>query len=125
MKPCPCGYHGDPQHSCACNPLDVQRYLARVSGPLLDRIDLHLEVPAVKYRELTERDAGEPSAAIRERVDRARVVQRERFAERPGIFANAHMAPRDIRTHCRVADDAEALLRTAKAECAKRRRALP
>jgi magnesium chelatase family protein len=113
MNPCPCGYHGDTYHTCMCGPLDVQRYLGRVSGPLLDRIDLHLEVPAVKYRELTEREAGEPSAAIRGRVDRARAVQRERFAGRPGVFANAHMAPRDIRAHCRVADAADALLRTA------------
>jgi magnesium chelatase family protein len=113
MNPCPCGYHGDPHHSCSCAPLDVQRYLARVSGPLLDRIDIHLEVPAVPYRELADRAGGAPSAVMRERVDRARQVQRERFAGRPGIFANAHMAPRDIRAHCRVADAAEALLRTA------------
>jgi magnesium chelatase family protein len=113
MKPCPCGYHGDPHHSCSCSPLDVQRYLARVSGPLLDRIDIHLEVPAVPYRELADRAGGAPSALMRERVDRARQVQRERFRGRPGIFANAHMAPRDIRAHCRVADEAEALLRTA------------
>jgi magnesium chelatase family protein len=113
MNPCPCGWFGDPQHSCSCVPLGVQRYLARVSGPLLDRIDIHLEVPAVHYQALTEHGGGEPSEAIRERVDRARLVQRERFAKRPGIYANAHMAPRDIRTFCRVSDGADALLRTA------------
>ncbi|HEY6809128.1 MAG TPA: YifB family Mg chelatase-like AAA ATPase [Gemmatimonadales bacterium] len=113
MNPCPCGYFGDPQHACACGPLGVQRYLARVSGPLLDRIDIHLEVPAVKYRALADPGVAEPSAAVRERVDRARLVQRERFARRPGIYANAHMAARDIRTHCRVSDGADALLRTA------------
>ena len=113
MNPCPCGWFGDPQHSCSCGSLGVQRYLARVSGPLLDRIDLHLEVPAVAYQALAERGAGEPSEAIRERVDRARLVQRERFAKRPGIYANAHMAPRDIRAFCRVSDGADALLRTA------------
>jgi magnesium chelatase family protein len=113
MNPCPCGYHGDPQHTCTCGPLGVERYLARVSGPLLDRIDIHLEVPAVKYRALAEQGGGEVSEAVRERVDRARVVQRERFAQRPGVYANAHMAPRDIRTFCRVSDGAEALLRTA------------
>ncbi len=91
----------------------MQRYLARVSGPLLDRIDLHLEVPAVKYRALAGEGGGEPSAAVRDRVDRARVVQRDRFAHRPGVYANAHMAPRDIRTFCRVSDGADALLRTA------------
>jgi magnesium chelatase family protein len=113
MNPCPCGYFGDPQHTCTCGPLGVERYLARVSGPLLDRIDIHLEVPAVKYRALADQGGGEPSEAVRERVDRARAVQRERFAARPGVYANAHMAPRDIRTFCRVSDGAEALLRTA------------
>jgi magnesium chelatase family protein len=113
MNPCPCGWFGDPQHSCACGPLGVQRYLARVSGPLLDRIDIHLEVPAVAYQALVEKGGGEPSEAMRERVDRARVVQRERFAARPGVYANAHMAPRDIRSYCRVSDGADALLRTA------------
>ena len=113
MNPCPCGWFGDPHHACSCGPLAVQRYLARVSGPLLDRIDIHLEVPAVKYRALTSENGGEPSEAVQERVDRARVVQRERFAKRPGIYANAHMAPRDIRTHCGVSDGADALLKTA------------
>jgi len=113
MNPCPCGYHGDPQHACSCGPLGVQRYLARVSGPLLDRIDIHLEVPAVKYRALADQGGGEPSEAVRERVDRARVVQRARFVERAGVYANAHMAPRDIRHFCRVTDGADALLRTA------------
>jgi magnesium chelatase family protein len=109
----PCGWFGDPQHSCSCGPLGVQRYLARVSGPLLDRIDLHLEVPAVAYQALAEQRGTEPSEGIRERVDRARLVQRERFAKRPGIYANAHMAPRDIRVFCRVSDGADGLLRTA------------
>jgi len=113
MNPCPCGWYGDPQHSCSCGSVGVQRYLARVSGPLLDRIDLHLEVPAVAYQALADRGAGEPSEALRERVDRARLVQRERFAKRPGIYANAHMAARDIRAFCRVSDSADALLRTA------------
>ncbi len=113
MNPCPCGYFGDPQHNCVCGPLGVERYLARVSGPLLDRIDIHLEVPAVKYRALTDQGGGEPSEAVRERVDRARAAQRERFANRLGVYANAHMAARDIRTFCRVSDGADALLRTA------------
>ena len=73
-----------------------------MSGPLLDRIDIHLEVPAVKYRALAAQDGGEPSEAVRERVDRARAVQRERFAARPGVYANAHMLARDIRTCCRI-----------------------
>jgi len=113
MNPCPCGYFGDPHHNCVCGPLGVERYLARVSGPLLDRIDIHLEVPAVKYRALADQGAAEASEAIRERVDRARAPQRDRFAKRPGVYANAHMAARDIRTFCRVSDGADALLRTA------------
>ena len=113
MNPCPCGYFGDAQHNCSCGPPLVQRYLAKVSGPLLDRIDIHLEVPAVKYRALAEQGGGEASEAVRERVDRARVLQRERFAKRAGVYANAHMAPRDIRAFCRVSDGADALLRTA------------
>src|SRR5207302_7813828 len=113
MDPWPCGYFGDPQHNCSCGPVGVQRYLARVSGPLLDRIDIHLDVPAVKYQALAEQGRREPSAAVRERVDRARTVQRERFTKRPGIYANAHMAPRDLRAFCRVSDGADALLRTA------------
>ena len=113
MNPCPCGWFGDPQHTCSCGSQGVLRYLARVSGPLLDRIDLHLEVPTVAYQALAERGVGEPSDAIRERVDRARLVQRERFAKRLGVYANAHMAPRDIRSFCRVSDAADALLRTA------------
>jgi len=113
MNPCPCGWHGDPHHMCTCNETKVQGYLARVSGPLLDRIDIHLEVPAVKYRALTGESGGEPSEAMRERVDRARTVQRERFVHRAGVYANAHMAPRDIRAHCLVSDRADALLKTA------------
>jgi magnesium chelatase family protein len=91
----------------------VERYLARLSGPLLDRIDIHIEVPAVPYRELSTERHGEPSAAIRERVNRARHAQLERFAKRPGIHANAHMTPKDLRVSCRVSNGADALLRSA------------
>src|SRR2546427_5331296 len=104
MNPCPCGYFGDPQHNCVCGPLGVERYLARVSGPLLDRIDIHLEVPAVKYRALADQGGGEPSAAVRGRVGRARVAQREPFANRAGVYANAHTAPRGIRAFCAASD---------------------
>jgi magnesium chelatase family protein len=113
MNPCPCGFHGSTVRSCVCTTAEVRRYLARVSGPLLDRIDLHLEVPAVAYRHLSDERSGEPSAAIRERVGRARARQHERFAGRRGVFANAHMAPRDIRACCRLTDGADAVLRTA------------
>ena len=113
MNPCPCGHYGDPQRACSCAPQVVQRYLARVSGPLLDRIDLHVEVPAVRYRELSDQRGAEPSEAIRSRVDAARRRQRERFAGRPGLHANAHMRPREIREFCRVGEASDALLKTA------------
>jgi magnesium chelatase family protein len=113
MNPCPCGHHGDAQRRCSCNPMAVQRYLARVSGPLLDRIDLHVEVPAVRFRDLADHTPGEGSEPIRLRVARAREMQRERFTGRPDIHANAHMAPRELRQFCRVGEAGDALLRTA------------
>jgi magnesium chelatase family protein len=113
MNPCPCGFFGDRERACSCAPPAVQRYLSRVSGPLLDRIDLHIEVPAVRYRELSGRGAAEPSSAVRERVVRARERQRARLAGRPGIYANAHMRAREIREFCRVGAGSDALLRTA------------
>jgi magnesium chelatase family protein len=113
MNPCPCGYHGDPTHVCRCDRLAIERYLARVSGPLLDRIDIHLAVPAVAYKDLAGTSAEEPSAAIRARVEAARLRQRERFQDQPGVYANAHMSARDLRRHCRLSEPVEALLRTA------------
>jgi magnesium chelatase family protein len=91
----------------------VQKYLGRVSGPLLDRIDLHVEVPAVRYRDLADTRPSEASERIRERVARARELQRTRFDGRADIHANAHMAPRDIRLFCRIGEGSDALLRTA------------
>jgi len=113
MNPCPCGYHGDGQRRCTCAPQAVQRYLSKVSGPLLDRLDLHVEVPGVRYRELTDGRPSEPSIAIRERVTRGREIQRLRFADRPDVHANAHMAARDLREWCRLSEAGDALLRTA------------
>jgi magnesium chelatase family protein len=113
MNPCPCGYHGDPTHVCRCDPLSIERYLARVSGPLLDRIDIHLAVPAVAYKDLAGTGAEEPSDAIRARVEMARRRQRDRFKGQPGVFANAHMSARDLRRFCRLSEPVEALLRTA------------
>jgi magnesium chelatase family protein len=91
----------------------VDRYLSRVSGPRLDRIDIHLHVPAVAWRDLTGVQLAEPSAAVRARVEAARRIQRERFREEPGVFANAHMSPRALRKHCRISAPVEALLKTA------------
>ena len=113
MNPCPCGYHGSPAQACRCGPLEVERYRSRISGPLLDRIDIHLEVPAVGYRELGCAAAAETSAQVRARVERARALQRERFRGRPGIHANAHMSSRDVRQVCRAGPEVDALLREA------------
>ncbi len=113
MNPCPCGYHGDATRRCICSPRAFTRYRERISGPLLDRIDLHVEVPAVRYRDVSDRRAGEPSESIRARTERAREVQRARFADRPDVHTNSGMSVRDVGEFCKVGDGAEALLRTA------------
>ena len=113
MNPCPCGWYGDPVRNCRCGEEGVQKYLSRISGPLLDRIDIHLAVPAVQWQDLSSTEPAEPSAAVRARVEAARARQRERFAERPGIYANAHMGARDLRKWCKVEGSVEALLRNA------------
>lgn len=92
MNPCPCGYHGDANHQCLCNPGQIQRYRNKISGPLLDRIDMHCEIQAVPFSELSQMEEGEPSASIRERVVRARRIQEERFADLRGIHCNAQMS---------------------------------
>jgi magnesium chelatase family protein len=115
MNPCPCGYFGDATHVCRCAEVDIERYRARVSGPLLDRIDIHLEVPSVPYRDLVAAAAEESSEAVRERVERARLRQRERFRDRPGLHANAHMTARDLRRYCSLSEPVERLLRDAVA----------
>jgi magnesium chelatase family protein len=101
MNPCPCGYLGDPLHPCSCAPVMVQRYRSRISGPLLDRIDLHIEVPAVKYRELADRNDGESSEAISRRVERSRHIQQERF-KGSRVHCNAQMTPRFIKKFCEL-----------------------
>jgi magnesium chelatase family protein len=114
MNPCPCGYFNDKSRDCQCTPPMIQRYVAKVSGPLLDRIDIHIEVPAVQYKELRGGAAAEGSAEIRDRVMKARDRQRERFqkvGER--IFANAQMGTRQIRAYCELGADAERLLERA------------
>jgi magnesium chelatase family protein len=113
MNPCPCGYFGDAVHACTCGPILIQRYRSRISGPLLDRIDIHLEVPAVAYGDLVGAQSGEASAAVRERVVRARAIQRTRFKGQRGVHANAHMTPRDLRRHCRLGSEVESILKQA------------
>jgi magnesium chelatase family protein len=112
MNPCPCGYLTDPVRACECQAYAVQRYLAKISGPLLDRIDLHIDVPALRYRELSSRESGESSAAIRERVRRAREIQERRFRRR-GLFSNAGMQSREIREFCRLDEGSQELLKMA------------
>lgn len=113
MNPCPCGYHGAGEARCTCHPGQVERYLARVSGPLLDRIDLHIDVPAMGAVELTDRRQGESSEKIRNRVAEARDRQISRFRGLTGIFSNAHMEAREVRRFCRLDEAGETLLRSA------------
>ncbi len=112
MNPCPCGFYGDPTRECSCSPAQVTRYQKRISGPLLDRIDIHVEVPRVDYDKLTDDRLGEPSAAIRSRVERAREVQRQRFADSE-ITCNADMGPGEVRRICRLDDAGRSLVRAA------------
>jgi magnesium chelatase family protein len=112
MNPCPCGYLGDPRHACKCSPPQVERYLARISGPLLDRIDLHVEVPAVPFQELSAAADGTPSAAMREQVERARAAQRARFGEQSTTL-NGRMGPRQLRKHCALDAEGKGLLEAA------------
>jgi magnesium chelatase family protein len=117
MNPCPCGFWNDPVRECRCTPLQIQRYVGRISGPLLDRIDIQVDVPAVRFKELTgSGTAPEPesSAEIRERVMRARERQHERL-KMEGIFANAAMSPRLIRRYCRINSESEQMLERAMA----------
>jgi magnesium chelatase family protein len=113
MNPCPCGYYNHPEKECSCPPGAVQKYLNRVSGPLLDRIDLHVEVTPVAFTELSSLASGEPSVRIRERVMRARELQAERFREDAGIYANAQMGHRRLRDVCPLDESGTRLLKTA------------
>jgi magnesium chelatase family protein len=114
MNPCPCGFWNDPTHECRCTPLQIQRYVGRISGPLMDRIDIHVDVPAVRFKEMSERGspAGESSSAMRARVLAARGRQSVRLRGE-GIFSNAQMSPRQIRSFCRLNEECERLLERA------------
>ncbi len=113
MNPCPCGFFGDPSRECHCSPPQIQRYVSKISGPLLDRIDIHIEVPAVKFKELRGEQTSEDSAAVRERVVRARQQQLARFAGERKIFANAQMPTKLIRKYCAISAEGEKLLENA------------
>ncbi len=110
MNPCPCGYFGDMARSCSCSPTHIKRYQNRISGPMLDRIDMHVDVPRVEYDKLLAMDPGEPSAVIRERVLAARERQTQRFADHPRLFANADMGAGEVQELCSLGDDARQIL---------------
>jgi magnesium chelatase family protein len=112
MNPCPCGYYNDHVKACTCTPHMIHKYLQRISGPLLDRIDIHVEVPRLKQDELMSKTPGESSANIRERVRRAREVQQGRFSGSKA-FCNAQMTSRQMKVHCKLDSDAEAMLKQA------------
>ncbi|MBI5885996.1 MAG: YifB family Mg chelatase-like AAA ATPase [Deltaproteobacteria bacterium] len=112
MNPCPCGFLGDGHKECVCTPMQVMQYRARLSGPLLDRIDIHCDVPAVRFKELTKDAAVETSAEIKKRVDTARRIQAGRFTDKK-TFCNARMTPKQIKKHCAVTGESLKLLETA------------
>ncbi|NUM71524.1 MAG: YifB family Mg chelatase-like AAA ATPase [Ignavibacteriaceae bacterium] len=113
MNPCPCGFYTDPARKCTCNQQQIQKYLAKISGPLLDRIDIHIEVPAVKYKELSSTQSGETSAEIRHRVIRARDIQLKRFSGMKQIYNNADMGSKDVRKFCRLDEAGSMILKNA------------
>jgi len=113
MNPCPCGYYTDPNKTCTCTTGMIQKYMSKISGPLLDRIDIHIEVPAVKYKELSSDAKGENSAEIRKRVVAAREVQQQRYKEISGIFNNADMNSKEVRKYCRLDQGGSDLLKMA------------
>ena len=113
MNPCPCGYYNHPDKECTCKPGMVQQYLNRISGPLMDRIDLHVEVVPVAYKDLSDKQRGESSAAVRERVVKARKIQEERYAAYPTIHANAQMTSHLIQRYCDLDDSCRDMLKNA------------
>lgn len=112
MNPCPCGYFSDPKHECRCTHTQIHRYRSKISGPLMDRIDIHVEVPAVLYKDLIEKSEAEPSKNIRERVAKARLIQAKRF-KRTKIYCNAQMINRHIKKHCRIDHSSANILEAA------------
>lgn len=111
MNPCPCGYYGDPTHNCTCSDMAIRRYQKRISGPLLDRIDIQINVPRVDYEKLRSDTVGESSASVQARVEAARERQRIRFKGQANVTCNSEMAPAEIRKYCRLDDDGEKLIR--------------
>lgn len=115
MNPCPCGYRGDPKRQCKCNPLQVERYIGRISGPLLDRLDIHIEVPPVPFRQLSDQSVGTSSEKMKADVQAAREMQQRRFGKN-SLRLNGRMTPPQIRKYCKLEPDAESLLKSAMEE---------
>jgi magnesium chelatase family protein len=113
MNPCPCGYYNHPDKECVCSPGVVQKYLNKISGPLLDRIDLHVEVTPVSFNELSNKQSAEPSSSIRERVIKARMIQTERFVAFNGIYCNAQMRTKELKVYCELDEASITLLKNA------------
>ena len=109
MNPCPCGYKSDPKRQCSCNPLQIKHYVSKISGPLLDRIDIHIEVPALEYKDLSSDTGGEPSPVIRKRVEQARLVQWHRFKSAKNFF-NAGMGTKQLKNFCRLDDPSKRIM---------------
>ena len=113
MNPCPCGYYNDPTHKCVCTPGQIQRYLNKISGPLLDRIDIQIEITPVPFKDISRATQGESSASIRERVIKARQIQEQRFREHRGIHCNAQMTERMIHQYAEPDEAGIDMLRAA------------
>jgi magnesium chelatase family protein len=109
---CPCGYYGDPYHTCTCPASLVSRYQQRISGPFIDRVDIFVEVPHIEYEKLTDKRPGEKSEKVRARVEAAREIQRKRFAGTP-ITSNTEMSPAKVREYCELDESAQSLLKAA------------
>ncbi|MDD5645402.1 MAG: YifB family Mg chelatase-like AAA ATPase [bacterium] len=112
MNPCPCGYFTDPERECRCTPLQVQRYISKISGPLMDRIDIHIEVPVVKFKDIASKKTAEPSVHIKARIEKTRKIQKSRFGAGK-IHCNSQMNSKQIKKHCLIEEDAEDLLNKA------------
>ncbi|MFH0948692.1 MAG: YifB family Mg chelatase-like AAA ATPase [Elusimicrobiota bacterium] len=113
MNPCPCGYYGHPTRECTCTPFIIQKYISKISGPLLDRIDLHIDVPLVRFEELSEVSVSDSSEDIRKRITKVRQIQKERFKVEKNIYCNAHMESKHIKIYCGIGDESKKLLKHA------------
>ena len=112
MNPCPCGFYTDPKHECTCSPLQIQRYRSKVSGPLLDRIDIHVDVPSLKYRDISTETLSESSKEVKDRVDKARDIQEKRFKSKK-VYCNSQMTVRHIKKHCELDEECKRLMEMA------------